>query len=311
MTGTTPSGQTPRENNEEIHVASNAGKKSGRVTAKGTQPPVKKPRVPGQGGSKQSGRGDAPAESAVPATPNRQMRRAGLGGPEQPDNPQADRMKWILIGGGAVSAVLVITCVVAFRVSGTWVGLLGLIAGFAAGIAVSTGKTWAATKGREIAIGIAVFGALATALGVSGLLDFHWPLVALFGCGLGAAMAELSSQQMTPPQSPPQSALALLRRNGAQQIPAPSTGSCVWATPDGRIRVIVGASIPEGTEADKVLTDKNVRKSRQKGAMLLRRMAGLGAQPGITCVVDSAITTVRDGDDIVCSAAGLTKALSR
>lgn len=285
-------------------MASNAGKKSGRVTAKGTQPPVKKPRVPGAGGGKSE-------KASAPETPNRQMRRSGFV-PEAPEKPpSADRMKWILIGGGAVAAILVITCIVAFHVSGTWIGLIGLVAGFATGIAVSTGKTWAADKGRMIAIGIAVFGVVTTAIGVANIIDFHWPLFALFGCGAGAAMAELSTQQMAPPQSPPQSALALLKRTGAQQIPAPSTGDCLWATPDGRIRVIVGASIPEGTAADKVLTDKNVRKSRQKGAMMLRRMAGLGAEPGVTCVVDSAVTTVRDGDDIVCSSAGLTKALAR
>ncbi len=280
-------------------MASKAQNKGGgRVTAKGTKPPVKRPR-----GSEDDGK--APVEQ----NPNRQMRRSGR--IAEPVAPNTDRMRLVLIASGVVITIAVITCMVLFHLSGTWIGLLGLAVGLATGLAVTTGKTFVADKGRMVAIGLVAVGVVATGIGVSGIVDFHWPFVALLGCGLGALIAEFSNQQVTPPQSPPQAAMALLKRNGAQLLPAPTAGSCVWATPDGRIRVIVGASPAEGTEADKILTDRSVRRSRQRGQMLSKRMESVGGEPGLVLVVDSPITTMRDGDDIICSAAGLTKALAR
>jgi len=292
-------------------VASSQGKKTGRVTAKGTKPPAKPGRTAATGAGRKGSAGDAAAAPSTPLnSPNRQMRRSG-NVPEPVEAGQEGRLKLVLIAGGAITAVLVLLCLVLFHLSGTWIGLIGIAAGLATSVAVSTGKTWAADKGRVIAIGIAAVGVLATILGVSGVVNFHWPLAALIGCGLGAAVAELSAQQMTPPQGPPQSAIALLRRTGAQQIPAPSTGDCVWATPDGRIRVIVGATIPEDASGDDLLRDKHVRRSLQRGSLVTRRLAAIGVESGIICVVSSATVTVRDGDDTICSAAGLTKALAR
>lgn len=282
-------------------MASNARKQGGRVTPKGTKPPVKTPK--GGGGSARS---PEPAEM----TPNRQMRRAGFN-PEPANPQQAGRMRIVLIAAGAVTALAVIALIVVFRLSGTWIGLLGLAAGMATGLAVASGKTWAADKGRPIAIGLAVLGVVVTAVGVSGVVEIHWPFGALIGCGLGALFAELATQQMTAPPGPPQSALALLRRGGAQCIEAPSTGNCLWATPDGRIRVIVGATVGDGVGNDKILTDKHVRKARQRGTMVARRMASAGVEQGVTCVVDASIATIKDGDDLICSSAGLSKALAR
>lgn len=287
-------------------MASSQAKKTGRVTAKGTKPPAKPGKNPG-GASRGAGSADRP----TPATPNRQMRRSGQVPEPIETQGQENRLKLVMIIGGVVTALLVVLFAVLFHVSGTWVGILGAVAGLATSVAVSTHKTWAADKGRPIAIGIAVVGVAATAFGLSGVIDVHWPLAALLGCGLGAAIAELSAQQMTAPQPPPQSAIALLRRTGAQHIPAPSTGTSVWATPDGRIRVIVGATIPENSNGDDLLRDRKVRQSLQRGSLVIRRMGPLGVQPGIICVVSSPTTTVRDGDDIICSAAGLTKALAR
>ncbi len=285
-------------------MASKAQNKGGgRTTAKGTKPPVKRPKGPEA--DAKTGRGDAPVEN----NPNRQMRRSGR--VAEPVAPNTDRMRLILIAAGVVTALLVIGCIVAFRLSGTWIGVLGLAVGLGTGLAVTMGKAPLADKGRMVAIGLVVFGVVVTVIGVSGIVDFHWPFAALIGCGLGALMAEFSNQQVTPPQSPPQSAMALLKRNGAQLLPAPTAGSCVWATPDGRIRVIVGASVAEGTAADKILTDRSVRRSRQRGQMLAKRMEAVGGEPGMVLVVDLPITTMRDGDDIICSAAGLTKALAR
>ena len=293
-------------------MASNNKKGGGRTTAKGTQPPVKAPK--GAQAAARAGKG-APAAPAPQDVTNRQMRRAGFDA--QPVNPQAaSRLKLVLIGLAVVTTLLVLLLVFFFKVSGTWIGLLGLVAGLGTGFAVTTGRPPAiAERARPIAIGIAAVGVIATAVGVwatsSGTFDFHWPFVALLGCGAGAFLAEISSQQMTPPESPPQAAIALLRRTGAQPIPAPSTGSSLWATPDGRIRVIVGASIGEGLSNEQILKDRNIRRSRQRGALVLRRMQGFGAEPGLTIVVDTGITTIRDGSDVICSAAQLNTVLSR
>ena len=162
-----------------------------------------------------------------------------------------------------------------------------------------------------IAIALVVVGVVLTGIGASGVLDVHWPVFALVGCGVGAFFTEMFVQQMTAPTGPPASAVALLKRSGAQLLDVPSSGGAVWATTDGRIRVIIGATLDGGTTGDTVTVDKNVRKSRQRALMLQRRLSAVGAEDGLICVVDSAITTTRDGDDIICSAAGLSKALSR
>ncbi len=293
-------------------MASNNKKGGGRTTAKGTQPPVKAPK--GAQAAARAGKG-APAAPAPQDVTNRQMRRAGFDA--QPVNPQAaSRLKLVLIGLAVVTTLLVLLLVFFFKVSGTWIGLLGLVAGLGTGFAVTTGRPPAiAERARPIAIGIAAVGVIATAVGVwatsSGTFDFHWPFVALLGCGAGAFLAEISSQQMTPPDGPPQSAVALLKRSGAQRLDAPSTGGCVWATRDARVRIIIGASIPDGSSGDDALTHPNVRKNRRRADLLKQRMAALNVESGVICVVDQPITTVQDGDDLICSAAGLTKALSR
>ncbi len=289
-------------------MASNARKQGGRVTPKGTKPAAKKPRsAPGAvaPGSKTGAAPDLPMNEG----PNRQMRRAGHDVPTA--DPQQGRMKWILIAIAVVLGLSVIACMVFFGISGTWIGLLGLAAGTATGMAVSTGRTWFADKGRYVAIALAVIGVAVTAIGIGGVLDIHWAFVALIGCGIGAMFAEISSQQMTPPDAPPAAAVALLRRMGAQKLDAPTAGGTVWATPDGRIRVIVGATLAKGTTPEKVLNDRNLRRSRQRGDLVLRRMAALNAEKGLICVVDSAVPTTQDGNDLICSAAGLSKALSR
>lgn len=295
-------------------MASNARKQSGRVTAKGTQPPVKKrvpagPTAAGPGGPGNKKGAEAPADLGS-AGPNRQMRRAGMN-LEQPQEPDTKRMKLILGAAAGVAALLVITCMVLFHVSGTWIGVLGLAAGVAVGFAVATGKEPFASKGRPIAIGLVVVGLVLSLIGAANIIDWHWPFLALVGCGVGAFFIEMFVQQMTAPTGPPASAVALLKRSGAQLLEVPSSGGAVWATTDGRIRVIIGATLEEGTTSDTVTVDKNVRKSRQRAAMLQRRLSAIGAEDGLICVVDSAITTTRDGDDIICSAAGFTKALSR
>ena len=85
----------------------------------------------------------------------------------------------------------------------------------------------------------------------------------------------------------------------------------MWATPDGRIRVIIGATLAKGTTPDKVTTDRNVRRQRQRGDLVLRRMAALNVEKGLICVIDEAVPTTQDGNDLICSSAGLSKALSR
>lgn len=277
----------------------------GRVTAKGTQPVVKKkgPRA---------GKPGSDGDVAPDAGPNRQMRRqANL--PEAPEANQGSgkRQKWILIGGGAIIAIATIALMVAFHLSGTWIGLLGFAAGVATGLAVGASRTWFADKGRYVAIALVAIGLIVTVIGQIGVVAIHWPIFALLGCGLGAFFAELTSQQMAPPQAPPASAVALLKRIGAQQIEAPATGGCVWATREGKIRVIIGASPKEATTGDAILVDKSVRKSRQRGGLLLRRMGPMLADTGLICVVDTAIATTRDEGDVICSAANLTKVLGR
>ena len=290
-------------------MASNARKQGGRVTPKGTRPPAKNPR-PGAGGAPAAGgKGAASPDLPVNEGPNRQMRRAGhdIQAPEQ--NP--GRMRLILIAIAAVVGLAALACMIFFRLSGTWVGILGLAAGTATGMAVSTGRTWFADKGRWVAIALVVIGVVVAGVGLSGVVDIHWPITALIGCGVGAMFAEVSSQQMTPPDGPPASAVALLRRLGAQKLDAPTAGGTVWATPDGRIRVIIGATLAKGTTPDKLLTDRNVRRQRQRGDLVLRRMAALNVEKGLICVVDEAVPTTQDGNDLICSAAGLSKALSR
>lgn len=283
-------------------MAKQQAKKGGRVTAKGTKPPEKAPRSPKAPGA------SSPAEAA--GSPNRQIRRSGSVG-EQPSEPNAGRMKLILGIGGAVSVALLVATIVLFGVSGTTIGIIGTVAGVLGSLAVSTGKTWFADKGRYVAIGIGAVGVAFFGFGISGVTDVHWPAAALIGCGLGAFLVEVSSQQMTPPQGPPAAAVALLRRSNAQEIPVPAAGNCVWAMPDGKIVVIIGASVPDGTTADDVVTNRNVRTSRQRATMVQRRLAGLRTESGLICVVDQPITTVRDGDDTICSATGLNRALSR
>ena len=286
-------------------MASNARKQGGRVTAKGTRPPAKKPTSGAAAVAKGAAAPDLPTNEG----PNRQMRRAGhtIDAPDQ--NP--GRMRLILIAIAVVLGLAVLACMFFFRLSGTWVGILGLAAGAATGMAVSTGRTWFADKGRWVAIALGAIGVIVAGVGVSGLVDIHWPLTALLGCGIGAMFAEVSSQQMTPPDGPPASAVALLRRIGAQKLDAPTAGGTVWATPDGRIRVIVGASLAKGSTPDKVLTDRNVRRQRQRGDLVLRRMQALHVEKGLICVIDEAVPTTQDGNDLICSAAGLSKALSR
>jgi hypothetical protein len=286
-------------------VASNARKQGGRTTPKGTRPPVKKSAT----GAPPTAKG-AP-ELPVNEGPNRQMRRAGhtIDAPD-PASGQS-RMKWILIAVGVVLAISVIACIVFFGLSGTWIGILGLAAGVATGMAVSTGRTWFADKGKVVAIVLAVIGLAVTGLGLSNVVTIHWSFVALFGCGLGAMFAWVSDQQMTPPDAPPAAAVALLRRMGAQKLDAPTAGGTVWATPDGRIRVIIGTTLAKGTTPDKLLADRNLRRNRQRGDLVLRRMAAINAEKGLICVVDSAVPTTVDGADLICSAAGLSRALSR
>lgn len=292
-------------------MASNNKKGGGRTTAKGTQPPVKSPK----GAQAAAGRVEKGPAAAPQDVTNRQMRRAGFDAPAP--NPQAaSRLKLVLIIAGVVTALLVGVLAFFFKVSGTWIGVLGLIAGLGTGFAVTTGKPEIiATRARPIAIGLAVFGVLVTALGFwatsSGTFDFHWPFAALLGCGGGAFLAEISSQQMTPPEGPPQSAVALLKRSGAQRLEAPATGGCVWATRDAKVRIIIGASLPEGSSGDDALTHPNVRKNRRRADLLKQRMAALNVESGVICVVDQPISTTQDGDDLICSAAGLSKALSR
>lgn len=294
-------------------MASNARKQGGRVTAKGTQPPAKKratvgPAAPAAGGTGKQKGADAPAD-LVTQGPNRQMRRAGMNLEQQ--EPDKGRMKLILGSAAGVAALMVILCLVLYRVSGTWIGILGVAAGVAVGFAVATGKEPYASRGRQIAIGLVVVGVLLSAVGAANVIDWHWPFFALIGCAVGAFFIEMFVQQMTAPTGPPASAVALLKRSGAQLLEVPSSGGAVWATTDGRIRLIIGATLEDGTTSETVTVDRNVRKSRQRAVMLQRRLSAIGAEEGLICVVDSAITTTRDGDDIICSAAGLTKALSR
>ena len=286
-------------------MASNARKQGGRTTPKGTRPPVKKTATGAAAGAK--GGADLPVNEG----PNRQMRRAGhtIDTPE-PGAGGQNRMKWILIAAAVFVALSVIVCAVFFGLSGTWIGILGLAAGVGTGMAVSTGRTWFADKGKYVAIGLAVVGVVVTGVGLANVIEIHWSFLALFGCGLGAMFAWVSDQQMTPPDGPPASAVALLRRMGAEKLDAPTAGGTVWATPDGRIRVIIGTTLAKGTTADKLLSDRNLRRNRQRGDLVLRRMAAINAEKGLICVVDSAVPTTVDGADLICSAAGLSKALS-
>jgi len=290
-------------------VASNARKQGGgRVTPKGTRPPAKTPR-PGADTAPTGAKGSSGADLPMNEGPNRQMRRAGHTVDAAPT--QQNRMKWILIAVAVVVGLSALACMVFFGLSGTWVGILGTAAGTATGMAVSTGRTWFADKGRIVAIVLSVIGVLVAGLGFSEVVAIHWPIAALIGCGIGAMFAEVSSQQMTPPDGPPAAAVALLRRMGAQKLDAPTAGGTVWATPDGRVRVIVGATLAKGTTTEKLLSDRNIRRSRQRGDLVLRRMAALKAEKGLICVVDSAVPTTQDGNDLICSAAGLSRALSR
>lgn len=290
-------------------MASNARKQGGRTTAKGTQPQAKKPR----GGPGGAAAGPGGGKGAVPEQPtvNRQMRRSGIV-PEQPDpEPAMRRLKMSLIIGGAVLGVLTILFIVLFGLSGTWIGLLGAAAGVLTGLAVTTGKTFAADKGKPIAIGLLVLGALVEFLSLANVVDIHWSFLAFVGCGAGAFVAFISAQQMTAPPDPPSSALALLRQRGAQQLPTAGGGNCVWATPDGRIRVIVGATPAANVTGDTIAKDRSVTKARQQAVLLTRRLAAAGVEDRYICVVDAAIPTTRDGDATICSVSGLGKVLGR
>jgi hypothetical protein len=294
---------------EETLVASNARKQGGgRTTPKGTRPPAKKAGAAAPKAGAPAGKGAAP-ELPVNEGPNRQMRRAGhtIDAPEQ----NTSRMRMILIAIGAALALSTLALIFFLGLNGTWIGLLGLAAGIATGMAVSTGRTWFADKGRWVAIALVAIGVVVAGLGTSGVVAIDWSIVALAGCGIGAMFAEISSQQMTPPDGPPASAVALLRRMGAQKLDAPTAGGTVWATPDGRIRVIIGATLAKGSTPDKVTTDRNVRRQRQRGDLVLRRMAALNVEKGLICVVDEGVPTTQDGNDLICSPAGLSRALSR
>jgi len=237
------------------------------------------------------------------------MRRAGAAEPTT--NSNARRSRLILIAAGAVLAIAVVASMVLLGWSGIWVGLLGLAAGAGVGIAIGTGKTWVVERGRLIAIAIGAVGIIAAVVGATGLLDMSLWIAAPVGCGVGALFAEVSYQQTVPPQSPPPAALALLRRSGAQPMEAPGLGNCVWATPDRKIRVIIGATLGPKTTTDNVIADRRVRKSRQRGNVIQKRISPLDPQPGVICVVDAAIPTTRDGDDTICSAGALTKVIGR
>ncbi len=302
-------------------MAANERKQGGgRTTAKGTQPPPRK-RGPQTGPAGMGGGGRALGPQSVGGggagggipTVNRQMRRAGIEVPDQSEAEaqQKKRLRLVLIGGGALLAVMTVVAIVSFGVSGTWIGLLGAAAGLGVGFAVTTGKTFLAKQGLPAAIAIGVVGVVAAALGGAKVVNMHWPFFAVFGCGVGAFLAWVSAQQMTSPPDPPAGALALLRRNGAQMLEAPGAGSCVWAMPDGRIRVVVGAEAADGVTADDVLRDKSVLKARQQATILVRRMAAAGIDSGYLLVLDQGIQTVRDGDATICSVSQLNKVLGR
>lgn len=289
-------------------MASNARKQGGRTTAKGTQPQAKKPRggaagAAGTGG----GRGAVPEQPTV----NRQMRRSGMV-PEQPDpEPARRRLRQGLIIGGVSLAVLTVLFMVLFGISGTWIGLLGAAAGVLTGLAVSTGKTFAADKGKPIGIGLMVFGVLIEILAITNVVAIHWSFLALVGCGVGSFIAYVAAQQMTAPPDPPASAQALLRQRGAQLLPTPGAGNCVWATADGRIRVIVGATPADGVTGDTIVKDRSVVKARQQAILLVRRLAAAGIEDRYICVVEAGVPTTRDGDATICSVSGLAKVLGR
>lgn len=277
-------------------MAGNPKKQGGRVTAKGTQPPSKKPR--------------GPQADAAPATPNRQMRRAGIAEPAAASgNPK--RSKIILIAAAAVLGLLTLACIIFLGWSGTWIGLLGIGAGAGVGVAIGTGKTWVVERGRMIAIGIGAVGVLATIVGLTQIVPMGLWWTAPIGCAVGALFAEITYQQTVPPQAPPTTATAYLRRGGAQTMDAPGLGECVWITPDRNVRVIVGATLGNKTTLDKLLNDKSVRKSRQRGAMIHKRLGPLDPKPGVVCVVDASIPTTRDGDDTICSVGSLSKVLGK
>ncbi len=279
-------------------VAGNARKQGGRVTPKGTQPPAKKPK----GG----GTADAP-----PATPNREMRRAGIAdAPASSGNSRRSRI--ILIAAAVVWAILTLGCIVALGWSGTWIGLLGIAAGAGVAIAIGTGKTWVVERGRLIGIGIGAVGVVSAVVGFTGApveLSLWW--TAPLGCAVGVLFAEITYQQTVPPQPPPTTAIAMLKRGGAQTMDAPGLGECVWITPDRKVRVIVGATLGHKTTLEKLLTDKSVRKSRQRGAMIHKRLGPLDPQPGVVCVVDAGVPTTRDGEDTICSVGSLSKVLGK
>ena len=323
-------------------------KKGGRTTAKGTQPAAKKPsgagprtRATGSGSgsgsgsdtgsgadagsapaadakraSASAGKGaTAPAGTANPDAPviNRQMRRGGYEVPDQADAmaKQKSRLRLVLGGGGAITLALVVAGVVLFGISGTWIGLLGAVAGVGVGFAVSAQKTFLAKQYLPAAIAIAAIGVLVNVIAVAKVVDVHLPIFALFGCGLGAFFAYVSGQQMTAPPDPPGPAQVILKRTGSQPLPTPGMGNCVRATPDGRIRVITSASVPEGTDPDSIAMQRDYRKARQAIMLLVKRLESAGVEGGAICVLDWDVPTTRDGDITICSVAGLPKVLGR
>ncbi len=278
-------------------MAGKARKQGSRVTAKGTQPQAKKPKGP------------RPQAEAAPPTPNRQMRRAGIEDTQTKAGNQK-RTRIILIAAAVVWGLMTLACLILLPSSGIWIGLIGIAAGAGVAVAISLGKTWVVERGRLIAIGIGVLGAIAAVLGVTGVLDGLW-WTAPIGCAVGVLFAEVTYQQTVPPQSPPATAIAYLRRGGAQTMDAPGLGETVWITPDRKVRVIVGATLGNKTTLDKLLSDKSVRKSRQRGAMIHKRLGPLDPQEGVVCVVDAGIPTTRDGDDTICSVGSLSKVLGK
>lgn len=279
-------------------MAGNARKQGSRVTAKGTQPPPKK------------GKGSRTTPESAPPTPNRQMRRAGVTDTEtKPSNQKRSRI--ILIAAAVALGLLTLACMVLLGWSGTWIGLLGIAAGAGVAIAISVGKTWVVERGRLIAIAIGAVGVLSAIVGYTQVIPMGLWWTAPIGCAVGALFAEVTYQQTVPPQSPPATALAMLRRGGAQTMDAPGLGESVWVTPDRKVRVIVGATLGRKTTMEKLLNDKSVRKSRQRGAMIHKRLGPLDPQDGVVCVVDAGIPTTRDGDDTICSVGSLSKVLGK
>lgn len=304
------SGPSARRPTEAAPAGKSAGGGKGDKgsSAKGASDKGASEKAPGAKAAKGSG-----ATNPEAPTVNRQMRRGGYDIPDQADAQatQRKRLQIVLGGGGAVTLALTIAGIVLFGVSGTWIGLLGAVAGVGVGFAVSAQKTFLADKGIPAAIVIAVIGVLVNVLAATGVLNVHFPIFAILGCGVGAFFAYVSSQQMTAPPDPPAAAQVMLKRTGAQALEMPGAGNCIWATSDGRIRILTTAAVPEDTDPDAIANQKDYRKSRQAAMLLARRLEGTGAEPLVTCILDWDVPTTRDGDVTICSVSAFPKVLGR